>query len=344
MAKRLCLPMFLVCCLPLMAQDWPQFRGPGGMGVSGAKNLPAEWSDDKNLLWKTKLPGRGASSPILVGDKIYMTCWTGAVTKKATTGLTRHLVCLDRSGKQLWQKDFPAPAKDFPLKGFTALHGYASATPISDGKRIFAFFGAAGVYAVDLDGNQVWHTSVGTKINKWGTGASPVLYKNLVILNADVESGEIVALEQDTGKKAWGYKLKIDESWATPLLVPVGESTELVVGVEDHLVALDPLKGELLWTCKGNFDYVCPSAIAHDGIIYAVGGLTAVGTIAVKAGGRGDVTKTHRLWAVKRGSNVSSPVYHDRPSLLGPRRERRRLLRRREIGKDRLSGTPLPRR
>jgi outer membrane protein assembly factor BamB len=309
--KFLYAAIFLLTCSPLLAQDWPQFRGPGGLGVSSAKNLPAEWSDDKNLLWKTKLPGAGASSPILVGDKIYLTCWSGAVTKKTTAGLTRHLICLDKGGKKLWQKDLPAPAKDFPLKGFTALHGYASSTPVSDGKRLFVFFGAAGVFAFDLDGKQLWHTSVGTKINKWGTGASPVFFKNLVIINADIESAEILALDQDSGKKVWGHPVKLDESWGTPLLVQVGDKTELVVGVENQLVALDPLKGEPLWTCRGSFDYVCPTAVADQGIVYAVGGLTSVGAVAVKAGGRGDVTATHRLWSINKGSNVSSPIYHD---------------------------------
>jgi outer membrane protein assembly factor BamB len=304
-------PIFALACTPLMAQDWSQFRGPGGLGISSAKNLPAEWSDAKNLLWKTKLPGPGASSPILVGDKIYLTCWSGGVTKKSTAGLTRHVICFDREGKKLWQKDFPAPAKDFPLKGYTALHGYASSTPASDGKRLFVFFGAAGVFAFDLDGKQLWHTSVGAKINKWGTGASPVLFKDLVIINADVESAEIVALDQDSGKKVWSHKVKVDESWGTPLLVPVADKTELVVGVENRLVAIDPIKGESLWTCRGNFDYVCPTAVANQGIVYAVGGLTSVGAVAVKAGGRGDVTGSHRLWSINKGSNVSSPIYHD---------------------------------
>src|SRR5437870_758656 len=99
-----------------MVQDWAQFRGPGGLGRSSETNLPVQWSDDKNLLWKAKLPGRGASSPIVVGDKIYLTCWSGAVTKKSAAGLTRHLLCFDLAGKLLLQKDVPAAIKDFPLK------------------------------------------------------------------------------------------------------------------------------------------------------------------------------------------------------------------------------------
>jgi outer membrane protein assembly factor BamB len=311
MAKLLSLPLLLLASAPLIADDWPQFRGPGGLGRSSATNVPTEWSDDKNLLWKAKLPGRGASSPIVVGDKIYVTCWSGPVTKKSTAGLTRHVLCFDRAGKQLWQRDFPAPAKDYPHKGFTALHGYASATPVSDGKRLFVFFGAAGVFAFDLAGNQLWHVSVGSKTNEWGSGASPVLLQNLVILNAAVESDEVVALDQSSGKKVWAQQVKGDESWSTPLLVPVANKTELVVGADKRILGLDALTGELLWTCRGIDDYVCPSAVADQGIVYAIGGLTAPGAIAVRAGGRGDVTDSHRLWAITKGSNVSSPVAYD---------------------------------
>src|SRR5262245_42956184 len=110
MSRLLSLAVLCLTCSHVLAEDWPQFRGPGGLGHGSGANYPVEWSDDKNLLWKVKLPGRGASSPIVVGDHIYLTCWSGAVTKKATTGLTRNLLCLDRAGKLLWQKDLPAPA------------------------------------------------------------------------------------------------------------------------------------------------------------------------------------------------------------------------------------------
>ena len=174
MAKLLCLPLIFFASVAAMAQDWAQFRGPGGLGLSSAMNLPLQWSDDKNLLWKAKLPGRGSSSPILVGEKIFLTCWSGAVTKKSTAGLTRHLVCFDRAGKQLWQKDFPAPAKDFPLKGYTALHGYASSTPVSDGKTVVRLLRQqprASLPSI-VTGNQLWHVDVGAETNKWGTGGS----------------------------------------------------------------------------------------------------------------------------------------------------------------------------
>ncbi len=311
MSKLLSLAFIFFASAAALAQDWAQFRGPGGLGRSSDTNLPLQWSDDQNLLWKAKLPGRGASSPIVVGDKIFLTCWSGAVTKKSTAGLTRHLVCFDRAGKQLWQKDFPAPAKDYPNKGYTALHGYASSTPVSDGKRLFVFFGAAGVFAFDLTGNQLWHVGVGAKTNKWGTGASPILYQNLVIVPAAVESNQFVALDQADGKKVWAQKVNGEESWATPLLVTVGKKAELVIGEDKRVLGLDALTGEILWTCRGIDDYMCPTAVADQGIVYAVGGLTAPGAMAVKAGGRGDVTESHRLWAIKKGSNVSSPVFHE---------------------------------
>ncbi len=305
----LSLPYVLLAAMPLSADDWMQFRGPGGLGQSSSP-VPTQWSDDKNLLWKAKLPGPGSSSPIVVGDKVFVTCWTGA-TKKSTATLKRHVVCFDRGGKMLWQKDFPAPAKDFPFKGYTALHGYASSTPVSDGKRLFVFFGAGGMHALDLDGKELWQVSLGTRFGKWGSGASPVLHQNLVIVPAAVESHQFVALDQATGKKVWSQKVNGEESWSSPLLVQVGTRTELVVGEEKRLLGIDALTGELLWTCGGINDYICPTAVAHGGIIYAVGGLSAPGALAVKAGGRGDVSTSHRLWTIKKGSNVSSPVFHD---------------------------------
>src|SRR5262249_15398597 len=148
------------------AGDWLQFRGPGGLGVAADKNLPITWSDSTNLLWKTALPGPGSSSPIVVGNKILVTCYSGygldANDPGDITKLKRHLVCLDQQGKILWTRDVVTDAADAPFVGsFITKHGYASSTPVSDGKAIYCFFGVAGVVAFDLDGKQLWRTSVG---------------------------------------------------------------------------------------------------------------------------------------------------------------------------------------
>jgi outer membrane protein assembly factor BamB len=296
--------------------DWLQFRGPGGLGISTEKNLPTTWSATKNVKWKTELPGAGSSSPIVVGDKIFVTCYSGYgqdnnKTQNEMSALKRHLVCLTRDGKILWTRDVPTALPETNYSSYQALHGYASSTPVSDGKNVFVFFGKSGVFAFDLDGNQLWSASVGTKNHSWGSGTSPILYKELVIINASAESGALVALKKSDGQRAWTAKGNVSQSWNTPLLVDVpGGGTEVVVSQQGKLRGFNPETGVELWNCQGINDYVCPSAIAHAGVIYVIGA-RAHTAIAVKAGGKGNVTNTHLLWTLKKGSNVTSPVYHE---------------------------------
>jgi outer membrane protein assembly factor BamB len=165
----------------------------------------------------------------------------------------------------------------------------------------------AGVLAYDLAGKQLWKASVGTRTHNWGSGSSPVLYKNLVIVNAGVESGAVVALDKTNGNQVWKSG-GIRRSWATPVLVDVkGGKQELVLSVESKVIGLDPQTGKELWSCEGINDYICSSVVARDGIVYAIGGRRGT-ALAVRSGGRGDVTSTHRLWEKNVGSNVPSPV------------------------------------
>lgn len=310
---------FAGACLLLMAlsasaADWPQFRGPGGLGHSSDTKLPVTWSAKDNVAWRTDLPGQGASSPIVVGGKVFLTCYSGYGLDAKQPGnmdqLTLHFVGLDRaSGKLLFNKEIKP---DLPEQGFTGpfitLHGYSSSTPVSDGKSVYVFFGKTGVIAFDLDGKQLWKSSAGTRTHGWGSGTSPILAKDLVIVNASVESGSLVALNKADGKTAWTAK-GMNASWNTPLLVDVDGKSEVVVSVQGKLLAFDPPTGNPLWNCSGIPDYVCPSVVAHAGVVYAIGGRSNT-AIAVKAGGKGDVT-SQILWKISKGSNVSSPVYHD---------------------------------
>jgi outer membrane protein assembly factor BamB len=302
--------------LPAGAADWLGFRGPGGLGIAPDHELPVTWGPNANIAWKAELPGAGSSSPIVVGDKVFLTCYTGygldADNPGDVSSLTRHVLCLDRAtGKVLWQREVAALQPESRYQGsFITKHGYASSTPASDGQHVFVFFGKSGVVAFDLDGRQLWQTSVGTGTHGWGSGTSPVLYKDLVIVNASVESRSLVALRKTDGKVAWTAP-GMNASWNTPLLVDVpGGRTELVVSVQGKLLAYNPATGASLWSCEGIKDYVCPSVVAHEGVVYAIGGRNKPG-LAVRAGGTGDVTRTHVLWRLSRGSNVSSPVYHD---------------------------------
>ena len=315
--SRVCLAIVLtgLFTVPVMGEDWPRFRGPDGGAKAEAKNLPVTWDAKTNIVWKTALPGLGSSSPVILGTLIYVTCYSGYAQTIEEPGeieaLMRHLVCVDRtSGRILWSKDF---APKFPesryRSGNDSRHGYASSTLATDGIRLYVFFGASGVYGLDLDGNQLWHTDVGSEIHGWGSGTSPLLYRDLVIVNASVESESLVAMNKQTGDIVWRTD-GIEECWSSPLLVQVGDRQELVLSVPRKLTGFDPGTGDELWHCDGIPGYTCPTVITHNDVVFAIGGQRST-AIAVRAGGRGNVNETHVLWTAKKGSNVASPVYLD---------------------------------
>ena len=294
-----------------LADDWPQFRGPDSLGVSQAKNLPVTWSDTENLVWKTAMPGSGSSSPIALGGRLYVTCYSGyGLDQDGGTmeDLAFHVVCIDgRSGTIIWDKKIKPV---LPESKSVRDHGYAAQTPATDGKHLYIFFGKSGVFKFDLNGQQIWQTSVGTKVHGWGSGTSPVLYKNLVIVNASVESRSLVAIDKTSGKVVW-RAAGMDSSWNTPHLVETPDGRqELAVTVKKWVLGFDPATGRELWRCEAIPDYICPSIVSHEGILYALGGRRSM-TVAIRSGGRGDVSKTHKVWQAEVGANVSSPVVHD---------------------------------
>ena len=299
------------------AQDWRQFRGPEFGTYKGS--LPTEWSA-RNVAWKTDLPGPGSSSPVTFGKRLYITCYTGYGEDRVgrsdlddPSKLRRHVLCLNlEDGKVLWKKTI-APRSD--RNQFTmwavALHGYASSTPAVDESGVYVFLGDAGCVALTHDGKQRWRFDCGTKTHMFGSGSSPVLHKNLVIVNACPESGDLIAIDKKTGKEAW-RRPGIDQSWGTPVLyrAPSG-STELALGIKGSVRGFNPDDGTALWSCAGIRGYVCPSVVAHDGVVYAIGGKNQKRTVAVRGGGSGDVSETHKLWQLPKGSNVGSPLFHD---------------------------------
>ena len=296
--------------------DWTGFRGPNGGGKAEATNLPTTWDAQKNIVWKTELPGLGTSSPVILGTKIYLTGYSGYGELIKEPGdmqsLMRHLICLDRqSGQIRWTKDFAPKLPESKYRsGNDSRHGYASSTLATDGKKLYGFFGISGVYGFDLEGNTLWNTPVGSGTHGWGSGTSPLLYKNLVIVNASIESQALVALNKDTGQIVWQTP-EIKSCWSSPQLVQVGGKQELVLNAPRRVMGFDPDTGTEMWRCDGIPDgYICPTVITHEDVVFAIGGRKNT-AIAVRAGGRGDVTQTHVLWTTDRGSNVSSPVYLD---------------------------------
>ena len=295
-------------------KDWPYFRGPTGMGTSAATGLPVTWSLNENIAWKAELPGAGSSSPVIFGDRIYLTSYTGFFVPGDDSGTTddlkRHLIALNRAdGAVVWDKAVKAK---LPEEERIRDHGFAANTPAVDAERIYVFFGKTGVFAFDHSGNQLWQADVGEKTHNWGTSASPVLHKDLVFINASVESESLVALDRKTGAEKWRAR-GIREAWNTPIVVTAKSGREeLVVATQGKILAFNPETGDPLWSCKTDITwYMVPSLVAHDGIIYSIGGRSGVAGLAVRSGGDGDVTDSHRLWKITNGSNVSSPVYLD---------------------------------
>ena len=208
--STMCVLFSIVVTRPLAGADWPQFRGPDGLGVSSDANVAVQWSESENLKWKTSLPGPGSSSPIVWGQHVFVTCYSGYGLSRTNPGnieqLVRHLVCIDRKdGKVIWTRTVKA---EMPEDAFAGMgvpeHGYASNTPATDGERVFVFFGKTGVLAFDLDGNQLWQVNVGKESSnrRWGSSASLILYKDMVIVNASEESQSILALDKLPERKS----------------------------------------------------------------------------------------------------------------------------------------------
>ena len=186
----------------------------------------------------------------------------------------------------------------------------ASSTPATDGLNVYAFFGLAGVCAFDLEGKQLWQTDVGSGIHQWGTASSPVLFENLVIVNAAVESGSLVALDKETGHEVWRDE-NVKDTWGSPTLVDVpGGGQELVLIIRGQIVGFNPASGERLWWCSSPDYFVCGTPISENGVVYASSGRKKK-MMAIRAGGRGDVTETHVIWQQDVGSNIPSPVLYE---------------------------------
>jgi outer membrane protein assembly factor BamB len=300
---------------PFVNAEWLRFRGENGSGIAPeASRPPLKWSSSEGVAWMTDLPGAGASSPIIVGDKIIVTCYSGV--DDGIENLMRHLVCLSKKdGTQLWKADISAVQPEDEFSGFLATeHGYASNTPASDGQRVYAFFGKSGAFAFDLSGKQLWQTPLGTRSNsrRWGSAASVMLTKDHVIINALDEGGAVFALDKATGKEVWKSPAEgIELAYSTPVLVQNGEDLDLVVAVPQEIWGINPANGKLRWYAThelpGN---VSPGVVIGDEHLFIFGGFPRTASVALKIGGRNDITK-NIAWTVNDSSYVPTPIFHD---------------------------------
>jgi len=317
------------------AKRWPQWRGADGQGISRENGLPDRWSDTENVRWKTPIPGRGHSSPIVWGDRIFLTTAVeGDVVPgaravvhldegkeflhPASIGADRRhsyrVLALDAgTGRVVWEKTAweGAPYDNRHEKG-----SFASPTPATDGSRVYAFFGTEGLYAYDFDGKLAWKASLGkTPTLGMGTGTSPILHGRLVIVQCDEDGGAasfVAALDSETGREVWRTPRQVQVSWSTPLIVRAGGRSELVTSGNEAIVAYDPDTGRELWRCKGVASNAIPSPVASEDLVVVSAGYPDKVAFAVRAGGSGDVTGSARiLWRYSKGTAyVPSPILY----------------------------------
>lgn len=329
-----------------VAEDWPQWRGPSSNGISGETGLPERWSATENIAWKTALAGLGASSPIVWGEKIFVTSQTGTVPiqqgvkvqlarddqdlagkenpiggrnmKTALPGEEVNLVveAFSRSsGKRLWKFTIPATG-EFPE--LNEKHNLATPTPVTDGKTVYALFGNGQLVALDMDGKQVWTRHLGKEYSPflvaWGHGSSPTLYKDLLIVLCDhTKKSYLLALDKNSGAERWQADRGAGRvAHSTPFVAPGPKGDELIINSSARIDAYNPLTGELLWYAGSQRQTPVPSPVFHNGLIYLSRGYRNSDFMAIRPGGRGDVTSSSVVWRVPSGASyVPSILFYD---------------------------------
>ena len=314
------------CLLAVTAlADWPQWRGPLASGVAPDANPPLEWSETKNVRWKVALPGEGSGTPIVLGDRIYLTAAIETdrlasnpaqpdETAKTTPPKNLYqfvVLCLDRqTGRTLWQR---VARENVPREGRHQTNTYASASPLTDGQRLYVSFGSQGLYCYDLDGNLQWERDLGEMRTRfgWGEGASPAVHGDVLIVNWDQEENSfIVALDARTGAERWRKERDEPTSWGTPLIVEYGGRTQAIINATNRVRSYDLATGEVLWECGGQTVNAIPSPVTDGKVVYVMSGYRGSKVVAVPLDAKGDVTDTERvLWQRDRGTPyVPSPV------------------------------------
>jgi outer membrane protein assembly factor BamB len=279
------------------ATNWPQWRGPREDGHSSETGLPVKWSAE-NVAWKTQLPGIGQSSPIIWGDRIFL---TSALEK----GKERLVFCVDRkSGKIVWQQ---SAWKGQPEKSHV-MNGWASASCVTDGEIVAAFFWIGGIHAFTVDGKPLWSRDLGKFESPWGVAACPIMVDNLIIQNCDADTDAcLVALDKKTGKEVWRTKRRDYRGWSTPIVIGTGQRRELVLNGHEGVQAYDPATGKDLWFCKSTVGRGEPTPTPAGKGLFIINGLKGGDVYLVRPGGRGDVTSTHMAWSTPRKGARDTP-------------------------------------
>jgi len=329
---------FFWVCSPASAQNWPQFRGPQASGVADGATPPVAWTAPR---WKTPIPGLGHSSPIVWGDRVFVTTAISSDPKsefrpglaeafESAKDVSRHIwrvYCLDKAtGRILWERtahEGPPRSKRHPSSS------QANSTPVTDGRRLVVFFGSEGLYTYDLDGKLLWKQDLGainpgsymTPDDEWGAGSSPIIFKNLVIVQCDIQKGSfLAAYDVRDGKLAWRTPRDELPTWSTPTVHEGKTRAELITNAR-HLRGYDPLTGKELWRLAGTADYTVATPVVSHDLIFFTDGFPEQPFFAIRPGATGDISlkdgalsNDHVAWSKKRGGQwyLQTPlVYGD---------------------------------
>ena len=293
-----------------IAREWPRFRGPGGLGVSAYANVPTSWNGKTgdSIAWKAAVPLAGAGSPIVWGDRIFL---TGADARR------REVYCYQASdGKLLWQKPVVMPAGAAEPPEVSQDAGYAASTGATDGQRVFCVFASGDLACFDFAGQPVWARNVGPLSNTYGHASSLATYRNLLIIQLDQgEPGKTLSvirgLDALTGKTVWETNRPVPSSWATPIVVRAAGRDLCITSAKPWVIAYDPATGTELWRAKGLVGDVAPSPTFGGGLVLAACATSKL--LAIRPDGQGDVTATRVAWTAENGlPDIPSPVASDR--------------------------------
>ncbi len=309
---------------------WPYWRGPAADGMA-AGDAPLHWSDTQNIKWKADIPGRGHSSPVIWGDKIFVTTAIkngppdpppapGAKPPLVTSGpQAEHsfdVICLDRkTGKILWQR---TATKAVPHEGYHGTYGsFASNSPVTDGKQVYAFFGSRGMYCYDMEGNLVWKKDFGVQMHmrmSFGEGMAPVISGDRLILVFDSEADSfMVVLDKNSGKEIWRVSRDEKSDWAAPLVYEYGGKKQILVNGTKKVRSYDFETGKVIWECAGLGQNTIPQPVKQDDMVFVMTGYMNPNLMAIRLGREGDLTGTDAIvWSQTKGNSYTpSPVIHD---------------------------------
>jgi outer membrane protein assembly factor BamB len=297
-------------------RQWPCFRGPTGQGIVFDMNIPLKWSDSENILWRKKLPGRGNSSPVVWDKRLFVTAESNPRPDDAPLlakdeAPDRLLLCYSTDGELLWQHAAPRPEGHEVLYWKNTL---ASSTPVTDGERVIAFLGNAGLICCDMDGKRLWHVDLGAFPTTHGPASAPIMYRHLVVLIQDQNKGRSLcaAFDKTTGAKVWERERPNAMGWSNPVVLKIGGRDELIFNGSNEIVSYDPLTGEEFWKQAGTSIESIPMLATGGGLLFSASGRNGPIFAMRPSGGGSTARQPEVVWRLEHGGpHVTSPDYHD---------------------------------